>query len=472
MIPSLEKGLTLFVQDLLDDLNRLIGPVYLVGGALRDCVRDGPFLSRDLNILVPRPLTECSELLLENGYESVVVGTRHNSLLLPLKRQDHPNTVEISTFRHRPGQKPTITEDLRHRDITANAMAYKWPDGPLYDPFDGQADLAARRVRFVDGSDTLEGDPPRGMRFFRFLFELDGYPDDADVQHAEQVKLPASYGKRFRGEMDRIFDLPLQSIRQRGLFLRMFESQSVKSMLPELEALRIVQEESDNSADARQSCLDMLLQLDDRYLEDRIPLFDLRWASLLHELGKAVCTVERDASGALDYPGYEEETIRLMGNVFKRLSFSNRRSRRIESLVRNLWLFNLNPTERSMKRLLENNVPMEGVFQLVWSKCRVHANLKSVDRREIDENFFQILRRCKVLRKELSRISSHELALSGGDMLDLVRLPPGPWLSQLQEWLVDWVMVDLHRNQRKPLEDQVTAWMLSQNDLFSTQKYK
>ena len=160
------------IHVLLDDLHHLIGPLFLVGGTVRKMLQNKGF-SSEFNVLVQRPLSECQKRLVEGGHHSVTMGTKHNSLLLPLKGGKKSGAIEISTVRHRPDHPPTIEEDLLHRDLTVNAMAFAWPEGPLIDPFHGQEDLTEGRIRFVRGVATLEEDPLRALRFFRFAFQLE-----------------------------------------------------------------------------------------------------------------------------------------------------------------------------------------------------------------------------------------------------------------------------------------------------------
>lgn len=148
---------------------RLAGKVYLVGGAVRDELLGLPVAERDW----------------------VVVGGSSGSMLAAGFRQAdpdfpvflHPETGEEYALARRERKtgagyrgfvidaspQVTLQEDLRRRDLTINAMA-RDHDGKLIDPFDGQADLAARRLRHI--SDAFAEDPLRILRVARFAAKL------------------------------------------------------------------------------------------------------------------------------------------------------------------------------------------------------------------------------------------------------------------------------------------------------------
>ncbi|MBF0416604.1 MAG: hypothetical protein HQL79_12650 [Magnetococcales bacterium] len=155
MLPILRNGFPPFIANLLDQLNQLIGPIHVVGSAVRNVLQGCP-LSNDLNILTQQPLEQCLNALRAAGHDAVGGGIGDKSVFVPLKGWEKPKTIEISKYRHRPAQTPTIEEDLLHRDITVNAMAYPWPDGPLIDPFHGHKDLALGRIHLINGDETLQ----------------------------------------------------------------------------------------------------------------------------------------------------------------------------------------------------------------------------------------------------------------------------------------------------------------------------
>ncbi|MBF0310031.1 MAG: CCA tRNA nucleotidyltransferase [Magnetococcales bacterium] len=462
MLPSsLKNVFSPVLQNLLDLLCDLIGPAYLVGGVLRDVLQNN-FLSNDLNLIVPLSLAECQRRLHQGGFTDVVMGNRPNSLLLPLRRHENPKTVEIATYRHRPGVSPTVEEDLFHRDITVNAMAYKWPDGPLVDPFGGLQDLYQNRIRLVNGEQTLVEDPLRALRFFRFLLQLGANPAPQDLLLCQEMQLGSVSGDRVRAELDQVFSLDLEEASSRSWINLLFSSRLGSGILPELYLLRhrVVSDEKQPYS-IWDFVFNALWSLDWPEREEEISLLDFRWALLLHALGwKEVALPEESVPGP--YPTQEQlftsETTASL--VLERLRFSKRRARRIMTLIAQQNV-PLTIGERFMRRLINQGLPLESLLRFQKARLTALALVRPGFHKpaRIAEDYRRALVRCQASRRASSRFSPHDLALSGGDLLNMVRLPPGPWLGKLQGWLVDWISQDPGRNKKEPLENQVRMWI-------------
>ncbi|MBF0135435.1 MAG: hypothetical protein H7833_11340 [Magnetococcus sp. DMHC-1] len=457
MYLSLQRGLSPFVHSLLDDLDRLIGPIFLVGDALRDSLRNKA-APDELTILVSQALPLCQRKLQDAGYASAVMGTKQNSLLLPLKRKENPKMVEISAFRHRPSHPATVAEDLFHRDISVNAMAFSWPDGPLIDPYNGRADLENNVIRLVNGADTLQEDPLRALRFFRFTLQLAGKPDPDDLQSSEAT-VPAQVAQeRVRAEFDQIFTLLLRDRFSQEMVYRLFRSVLGRELLPEFAAIHDCPENPGDSQTAWENSLRMLLNMTAPTPEEEVSFLDLRWAALLHQTGKGVCAKKDDSGKIVEYPGFHEETMRINAGILNRLQFSKRRQRRINFMVQHMDIHQM-PTDRGLRRLIEQTIPVEGLFRLLRAKKEAVPNLPPEEILKTAEEFSRCMRRCHLTREAMLRLRPMDLALSGGEIIDMVRIPPGPWLGQLRQRLVEWVGQDPNRNQREFLVAQVREWI-------------
>jgi tRNA nucleotidyltransferase (CCA-adding enzyme) len=170
LTPEQMRGVTL-----IQDLSRAAGlNVYLTGGAVRDILTGFPI--RDLDFtLQGNPLKLQKEL---ERAGAVVHGMDEHTQTLYLNLPGNVR-AEISMARkeeHQKTGKPplvtpaTITEDLRRRDFTINAMALSLNEGSrglLQDPFNGVADLEAKLIRILQNYAFLE-DPSRLIRASRF----------------------------------------------------------------------------------------------------------------------------------------------------------------------------------------------------------------------------------------------------------------------------------------------------------------
>ena len=191
--------------------------IYLVGGVVRDGLLGLPLdAAFDLDLTtdaqpeaVKSILEDWADALWTQGERFGTIGARRGDRL-----------IEITTHRkerYQPGsRKPevefahAIEADLSRRDFTINALAVAVPDGELVDPFDGAADLAARRLRTpLDPADTFSDDPIRMLRAARFLAQI-GLAADPELvvamtEIADRIEIVAA--ERIGDEMDRLLAL-------------------------------------------------------------------------------------------------------------------------------------------------------------------------------------------------------------------------------------------------------------------------
>lgn len=452
MIPSFPNAFAPFIRDLLDDINRLIGPIYLVGEAPL-CGIQGKPLPNTLEILVARPLNDCRKRLLRGNHPEVILGNKHNSLLLPIKGWTHPKVVDIATFKSRPNHPSTLEEDLLHRDVTVNAMAYTWPNGPLIDPFKGRQDLLTGEIRLVNDEITLQSNPLRALIFFRFAMQINRPVNSDDMNLVLKTSLESVLPDLIRTEMDRILSLPLANEESQNLLRLLFSSPIGMTVLPQLTALKFPENNPTLEASWKQ-ILDATLSITSPADEEEISLLDLRWTILLGGISLLKLTT----------PDYMEKNLAQVNKQLEYFQFSKRRARRILALLRNLSS-TTTPSDRQLKRFLQDQIPLEGVFRLIQAIIITSPNVSEAQRDKEEIRFQEIRDRCHQLRQAEQRISPNDLALSGGDILDLVRLKPGPWLKDLQTSLVDWVTKNPSCNQRAELKAKIHEWILKQREI-------
>ena len=170
--------------EVLRRLNAAGYQAYAVGGCVRDLARGVPPHDYDIcTSALPAQTQRCFA-----GERVVETGIKHGTVTVLMAGEPY----EITTFRtdgdYLDGRHPqsvaftdSLTEDLRRRDFTINAMAYH-PDIGLRDPFDGQADIARRMIRCVgEAGARFTEDALRILRALRFAAELgfDIAPDTA-----------------------------------------------------------------------------------------------------------------------------------------------------------------------------------------------------------------------------------------------------------------------------------------------------
>ncbi|MBI1245381.1 MAG: CCA tRNA nucleotidyltransferase [Alphaproteobacteria bacterium] len=197
-----------------DVLAALGGQARFVGGCVRDALLGQP--PADLDLATPLVPEKVIGMLEAAGLKAVPTGIAHGTVTAIARGRK----FEITTLRRdveTDGRHAVVafTEDWRadaeRRDFTINAMSMS-ADGTLHDYFDGRADLAARRLRFVgDPATRLAEDVLRLLRFFRFHARFGGAEFDAPglaACTAAAGALPGLSAERVAGELLRLLEGP------------------------------------------------------------------------------------------------------------------------------------------------------------------------------------------------------------------------------------------------------------------------
>ena len=185
-----------------------------VGGCVRDAWLGRPV--KDIDIATHAPPERVMELLEAAGIRVIPTGLAHGTVTALCGGKPYEITTlrrDVETFgRHaRVEFTDNWIEDAGRRDLTMNALSCT-PDGAMFDPFGGLADLAAGRVRFVgEAHRRIEEDVLRLLRFFRFHAHYGrGEPDAEALAACRDLapRLPTLSGERVRGELFRLLTAP------------------------------------------------------------------------------------------------------------------------------------------------------------------------------------------------------------------------------------------------------------------------
>lgn len=199
-----------------------------VGGCVRDTILGRPV--RDIDIATHEPPERVTLLLQRAGIKAVPTGLKHGTVTAVVDGAHFEVTTlrrDVETYGRR--AKVEFTDDwaadASRRDFTMNAL-FLSPDGSLYDPFAGHADLRAGRVRFVgDAATRIREDVLRLLRFFRFHAYYGAAPPDPDglAAAAELAPLLATLsGERIAAETLKLLLAPdpaavFELLRERGV---------------------------------------------------------------------------------------------------------------------------------------------------------------------------------------------------------------------------------------------------------------
>jgi len=292
--------------------NALPFKTYLVGGAVRDELLGLPVRERDWCVVGATP-----DDLLRRGYTPV--GKDFPVFLHPdtkeeyaLARTERKTAAGYHGFRFDTSPDVTIEDDLARRDLTVNAMA-KSGDGALIDPYGGRRDIDDRRLRHV--SAAFVEDPVRVLRAARFRarFHRLGFRfaeetvalmrtmvADGEVDALVPDRVWAETESALRGRDARVF---FESLRECGALARIF---------PEVDALFGVPQPPKWHPEIDTGVHTMMV-LDQA--EKLSPDLDVRFAGLVHDLGKATTPAARLPS----HPGHETRSVKRIGQLASRM---------------------------------------------------------------------------------------------------------------------------------------------------------
>jgi poly(A) polymerase len=215
------------------------GEVRFVGGCVRDALAGRPVI--DIDIATPDRPERVIELLKAAGLKAVPTGIEHGTVTAVAEHRAFEITTlrrDVETYGRR--AKVAFTDDwaadAARRDFTFNALSCT-PDGRIYDPFGGIADLNARHVRFVgNAEERIREDVLRLLRFFRFHAHYGAPPPNGDALAAIEAMaplLPTLSGERIAKETLKLLAAPDPSDTLR----LMAEHRVLAHFLPEAQGL-------------------------------------------------------------------------------------------------------------------------------------------------------------------------------------------------------------------------------------------
>ncbi|MRW90967.1 multifunctional CCA addition/repair protein [Duganella sp. FT80W] len=283
---------------------------YVVGGAVRDALLGLPVKDHDHVVVGATP-----DQMIAQGFRPV--GKDFPVFLHPqtqeeyaLARTERKTAPGYKGFVFHTSADVTLEEDLVRRDLTINAIA-RADDGTLTDPYGGQRDIEQRVFRHV--SDAFAEDPVRILRLARFAARFSDFTV-APETNALMKQMVAD------GEVDALVAERVWQELSRGLMehkpSRMFEvlrdCGALARILPELDALWGVPQPEQWHPEIDTGVHVMQVVDCAAALERELPV---RFASLMHDLGKAVTPSDKWPS----HHGHEELGIKLVEQLCKRL---------------------------------------------------------------------------------------------------------------------------------------------------------
>ena len=457
---------TLFHQ-ISEAADRLGVECYVVGGYVRDIFLERP--SNDIDVVVVGSGIAVAEELKRMLGRKAHLSVFKNFGTAQVKFRDKGSEIEVEfvgarkeSYSH-DSRKPivedgTLEDDQNRRDFTINAMAIclnKNRFGELVDPFNGLADLEDGIIATpLEPDITFSDDPLRMMRCIRFATQLNFQIEDetwvALERMAERIKIVS--GERIKDELNKIIMAPHPSIG----FEYLQRCGLLQIILPELSALDIVDQK--NGRAHKNNFYHTLEVLENvvRSQESGVCTPDhtlwLRWAALLHDVGK---TKSKRWDPAIGWTFHNHNIIgaKMVPQIFRRLMLPlDMKMKYVQKLVdlhmRPIVIADDVVTDSAVRRLL--NDAGEDIDDLM-TLCEADITSKNEGRKKMFLENFRMVREKLADLKKKDYVRLLQPVIDGNEIMELFHLKPSREVGILKQYLKDAVLDNRVENEREPL---------------------
>lgn len=445
--------------------DRLGVECYVVGGYVRDIFLERP--SNDIDVVVVGSgIAVAQALKKELGKKAhLSVFKNFGTAQVKFMRTEDGGTrkeyeVEFvgarkESYSH-DSRKPvvedgTLEDDQCRRDFTINALAICLNHdrfGELVDPFDGLYDLEDGLIRTpLDPDITFSDDPLRMLRCVRFAtqlrFDIEQETKDALRRNVQRLKIIS--GERIAEELNKILLAAHPSI---GL-LELHDSGLLQLILPELSALDIV--ETRNGRAHKNNFYHTLEVLENVCKTDQSQLW-LRWAALLHDIGK-IKSKRWDNQQGWTFHNHNFIGAKMVPEIFRRLKLPlDAKMKYVQKLVdlhmRPIVIADEEVTDSAVRRLM--NDAGEDIDDLMLL-CEADITSKNEVRKKRFLENFRIVREKLADLKEKDYKRLLQPVIDGNEIMEIFHLKPSPVVGTLKQYLKDAVLDNQVANEREPL---------------------
>ena len=453
----LDKDIFHEISETADDLGL---ECYVVGGYVRDLFLERP--SNDIDVVVVGSGISMAEGLKRRLGKRARLSVFRTFGTAQVKYGD----LEVEfvgarkeSYSH-DSRKPvvedgTLEDDQNRRDFTINALAVclnKARFGELVDPFDGLADLEDGIIRTpLDPDVTFSDDPLRMLRCIRFATQLNFFIEDetfdALTRNADRIKIIS--GERVEEELNKIMMTPTPS---RG-FVDLYRCGLLPRILPELTMLDIV--ETRNGRSHKNNFYHTLEVLDN--VSAKSDNLWLRWAALLHDIGKPKTKRWNNAQG-WTFHNHNYVGAKMVPDIFRRLKLPMDSKMKYVKMkyVKKLVDLHMRPiviadevvTDSAVRRLL--NDAGDDIDDLM-TLCEADITSKNeVRKKRFVENFRTVRSKLHDLKeKDYKRLL--QPCIDGTEIMEMFGLKPSREVGVLKQTLKEAVLDNRVPNEREPL---------------------
>jgi len=458
----MEFKLPLPVVKTLETLKKAGHQAYIVGGAIRDLLTNK--LIDDWDFTTDATPTQIQKLFTNSFYDN-----KFGTVGIPIpkkNKKDEYDIFEITTFRTETSYKDkrhpdkvswgkTLSQDLARRDFTINAMAAKITnekkkkikdkdDNEFYhlrltliDPHGGQKDLQNRLIKTVGNPNKrFAEDALRMMRAIRIATELSFVIDpntfSAISQNAANITHISK--ERIRDELIKIIasNHPADGIKL------LKNSKLLSYLIPELELGYGMTQKGHHIYDVFTHSLESLKHCPSKN-------WQVRFAALIHDIGKPQTAKGKGKNRTF----YNHEVVgaRIAKEIAKRLRFKKKDADKLFILVR--WhMFSVSEflTDAAVRRFIRR-VGKENISDII--NLRIGDRLGGGCETETSWRLRKFLKRVQEVQKHTPSV--HDLKISGHDIMEKLKIKPGPKVGKILNTLFEEITDDPKKNTKKYL---------------------
>lgn len=411
---------------------------YAVGGCIRDSLLGR--IPQDWDITTSAFPEQVKALF----RKTIDTGIKHGTVTVLMDREG----FEVTTYRidgeYEDARHPkeviftrNLTEDLKRRDFTINAMAYNETNG-LVDAFDGAGDLKRRVIRCVgDPRERFTEDALRMLRAVRFGAQL-GFSIEEHTKAAIGELAPSL--KRISAERIQTELVKLLVSDHPEEVRTLYETGISREIFPWLdEMMNTAQNNPHHCYTVGEHTLVTLKNVP----PDKV----LRLTMLLHDMAKPRC-LSVDEAGIYHFKGHPQEGARMAGEVMRQLKFDNDTIARVKALI--LWHDDNPPVTPGNIRRAIHRVGLRQYPDLFAVKRADTMGKNPSQQAEMLAYIDDYEAQYRRIIEEGQCISLKELAVDGSDLI-AAGMKPGKNIGETLDYLLRRVLEDPEYNNRETL---------------------
>lgn len=426
--------------------------VYIVGGFVRDLIMKRG-LPTDIDFVTEGSGIELAQKISQKIDPKIKVSVFKNfgTAMFRYKNAELEFVGARKESYSENSRKPAVEtgsleDDQKRRDFTINAMAISLNPsnfGELIDPFNGLKAIEDKLlITPLEPRQTYSDDPLRMMRAIRFAtilgFDIEEQSFQAIITEAERIKIVSM--ERIMVEFNKIMMAKKPSI---GLHL-LHKAGLLEYILPELLALKGVEEidgqrHKDNFYHTLEVVDNIALHTDNLWL---------RWAALLHDIGKAPTKKFVEGTG-WTFHGHEFLGSKMVKKIFHRLKLPLGADmtfvqKMVKLSSRPIALITDDASDSALRRMLfDAGDDIEKLFVL----CKADITTKnSAKHKKFQKNFEYVEQKLKDL-EERDKIRNFQPPISGDEIMQLFDIRPGREIGILKEAVKEAILEGIIPNE-------------------------